>query len=460
MNFIRGAIENMERIAKHGFPKAPSVLPQIHHAFSRLVSDVEAAEDQEELFPFLRECQKRTVSELKRGELNRVLRGAWCDDEFEDLGNAALERALVDRRSSSTRALIDGYLIYFPNERDVIDTLANACRELTQDQDGAWRSRSHRYALFEPAKAIEALGAAMAADERDTFASTCADAGLGASPFATRVGQLAFSEGCLKIAGRREEQAVLSQRNLLDLLGREDQFDDAAAIVRALLEPWINGNPEPAHRQAITAFLLDRVADPRFLSTQRKWRPIRAHIADDVGEDHADAIIGILRRWLTDVAMRTFFRAIAQTTNKQHQWSQRQAFWLAYLDAGVVGDAWPALGPNAQAQIRSVARTEGERLEHGLTVDSPPASSSLIMQIGDLRIAEWSDDGMCRFWSASNDQAPGLYEKYYEKRVLRTTTGRSDFEALRHDSGGNWMKRAAKIIHRRTGVPHPQYGRG
>lgn len=460
MNFIRGAIDRMEGIARHGFPKPPSILPQIHHAFAKLGSDVEAAEDQEELIPFLRDCQQRSVSDLKRGELNRVLRGAWCDSEFEDLGISALERALADRRSSSTRALIDGYLIYFPLERGVIDRLAKACIELTHDQDGAWRSRSDRYALFEPAKAIEALGAAMSADERDAFVSTCADAGLGASPFATRVGQLAFSDGCLKIADRKQEQSVVAQRNLLDLLDREDQFDDAAAIVRALLEPWVEGSPEPAHRQAITAFLLDRVADPRLYPKKQKWVPIRTHIADEVGADRADEIIGVLRRWLTDAAMRMFFRAIAETTDRPDQWKQRQEFWLAYLDAGLVTDAWPALGPRARNQIRNVARSQGERLEHGVTQNGPTSSSSLLLRIGDLTISEWSDNGYCRFWSSSNPDAPVLFKNRYDNGQLRTMQGKSDFEYIGHNASGRWRPKIAKFIHSRTGVAHPQYGRG
>lgn len=447
-------------MAKHGFPKPPSILPQIHHAFALLGSNVEAAEDQEELIPFLRDCQKRSVSHLKRGELNRVLRGAWCDEEFEDLGISALERALADRRSSSTRALIDGYLIYFPNKRGVIDTLAKTCRELTQEKDGAWRSRSQRYALFEPAKAIEALGATMSADARDAFVSTCADAGLGASPFATRVGQLAFSKGCLKIAGRKQDQAVVAQRNLLNLLEREDQFDDAAAIVRALLEPWVDGSPEPAHRQAITAFLLDRVADPRLYPQKQKWVPIRAHIADEVGADRADEIIGVLRRWLTDAAMRMFFRAIAETTDRPDQWKQRQEFWLAYLDAGLVTDAWPALGPRARNQIRNVARSQGERLEHGVTQNGPTSSSSLLLRIGDLTISEWSDNGYCRFWSSSNPDAPILFKNRYDNGQLRTMQGKSDFEYIKHDASGRWRPKFAKFIHGRTGVAHPQYGRG
>lgn len=460
MSLIRGAIERMEGIARHGFPKPPAVLPQIHHAFALLGSEVEVAEDQEELIPFLRDCQKRLITDLKRGELNRVLRGAWCEAEFDNLALAALGRAREEKRSSSARALIDGYLLYFPVEREAIAPLAAACGERARRQDNSWRNRANKFELFDPRQAVERLASRMAAGEPDAFASTCSDAGLGASPFATRIGQLAFTKACLKVAERKREEAVQAQKNLLRLLANEDQFDDAASIVRALLEPWIDGSPEAAHRQAITAFLLDRVADPRLYFKKQKWVPIHLQIAEAVGTERADDIIGVLRRWLTDAAMRMFFRAIAETTDRPDQWKQRQEFWLAYLDADLVTDAWPALGPRAKSQIQSVARVQGERLEHGTTQNGPASSSSLLLQIGDLTISEWSDNGYCRFWSSANPDAPQLYESRYDNGNLRTMHGQNDFTYIGHDAGARWRPRIAKLIHDRTGVPHPQYGRG
>jgi hypothetical protein len=460
MNRLREAIELTEGIARHGFPKPPTVLPHIHHAFALMGGGVGDAEGHEQLIPFLRECAKRPVSDLRRSDLNRVLKGAWCDAEFDELGFNAIDRALQDERSSSARSLVDGYLLYFPSGRPGIEPLANACRRLAQGRGDHWQRRAERFDLFEPLRAPDTLASGMAEDKAGAFGATCSEAGLGASPFATRLGQLAFSAACLKIASKKGAAAVASQENLLELLLREEYFDDAANIVRALLEPWVDDSPAPTHRQAIMAFLLDRVADPRLFPRKQKWTPIRTHIAVQTGPERADEIISVLRRWLTEVAMRTFFRAIAETTDRRDQWNQRQQFWLAYLDAGVVSDAWPALGPRAKNQIRSVARSQGERLDHGETQNGPPSSSSLIMDIGDLRIAEWSDNGMCRFWSGSNQDAPELYKSYYDNDVLRTTTGKKDFEALRHDAGGMWAFRFAALVYARTGVAHPKYGRG
>jgi hypothetical protein len=460
MTSIRFAIEHMSGVARQGFPKPPTVLPHIYHAFALLGSGVDAAEDLEELLPFLRRCQEQPVASLRRGELNRLLKGAWCDSAFDDLGLSAVARAQDDERTSSTRNLIDGYLLYFPYDREVIGPLSQACERQIAAKDNPWSRRAGVYKLFRPDLAPTKLAESMASDEPDAFVVTCLNAGLGASPFATRIGQVAFAEACLRIAALPGERALVPQRHLLDLVEREEQFDAAANIVRALLEPWRKQNPPPALRQAITSFLLDRVADPRLSPQKQKWLPIRTRITEQAGEDTAEDVIGVLRRWLTDVAMRTFFKAIAETTDRRDQWKQRQAFWLAYLDAGVVGDAWPALGPRAQNQIRSVAREQGERLDHGTTQNGPTASSSLLLQIGDLVISEWSDNGYCRFWSSNNSHAPVLYRSRYDNSQLRTMTGKSDFAYVGHDAGGVWVHRIARLIYERTGVPHPLHGRG
>src|SRR3546814_5036844 len=98
------------------------------------------------------------------------------------------------------------------------------------------------------------------------------------------------------------------------------------------------------------------------------------------------------------------------------------------LDEGLVTDAWPALGSRAKYQIDSLIRQSGERPEYGQIRGGPSQSSSIIMQIGDLRISEWSDNGSCRFWSDTDPGAPKLYAKVYDGGKLRTTSGRSDFE--------------------------------
>ncbi|MBH0114372.1 hypothetical protein I5E68_15610 [Novosphingobium sp. YJ-S2-02] len=460
MNIIRGAIGRMADLASHGFPNPPTTLPQLHHAFANLETGVEESEPREELVPFLRRCATVGIRTLRRSELNRLLRGVWCDAEFEGLGLNAIECALQDRKNSTTKALIDGYLLYFPMGRPAMEPLAEACRHLVEDQGGYWLDRHREYRLFDPANGPASIGQQLAENEEGAPASMFVKAGLGLSPFATSFGHHAFADACRTVAVMRGQSAYAGQDRLLDILEGEGQFDNTAAIVRALLEPWTDATPAAEHRQRVTAFLLERISDPRVNPGKRKWNPIHTNLSAEVGAERAGAIIQVLRRWLTDVAMRVFFTAIAETTDRPDMWDERKKFWLAYLDAGHISDAWPALGARAKLEIAQIARSQGESLEHGEISSGPSGSSSLIMQIGDLRISEWSDTGRCRFWDAQDGQAPKLYDRNYRNEALRTMSGNRGFESLRHDKTGGWRYRFANTIYRRTGIEHPRFGKG
>src|SRR3546814_17906320 len=106
--------------------------------------------------------------------------------------------------------------------------------------------------------------------------------------------------------------------------------------------------------------------------------------------------------------MREFFRAIAKTTDRPDQWAQREKFWMAYLDEGLVSDAWPALGVRARNQIEDLIRLRGERPAYGIIRGGPASSSSIIMQIGDGRISEWSETVSGRFGRSKDHTPPAL----------------------------------------------------
>ena len=81
------------------------------------------------------------------------------------------------------------------------------------------------------------------------------------------------------------------------------------------------------------------------------------------------------------------------------------------------------------------------------------------MTIGDVRIAEWSDNGSCRFWPAARPKAPLMYQSVYYGLVLRSMDAERGYEPLPH-MGSTWQNRFAKRIYDRTGILHPLYGRG
>lgn len=459
MSSLRSAIARMEALASAGLAKPPITQSELQRQLARLDASVSDAEPVVELKPFLREAADKGAGGLPRFQLNRVLRGAWCDPEFDELGVAALERADVDHRRSSDQAVIDGYLTYFPAGRSIMPMLAEAASRAAGRHDWAWRERSARWDLFLPQMGPTNVARDLVSRNADGVYLLMREAGLGANLAASGFGQDVFAETCRATAALRPDKAVSAQRNMLRMFDTEAQAGQLELVVRALLEPWIRTKPEPAHRKAISEFLLDQVGDPRLQRT--RWDRIVRSLAESIGDERAREVTQVFKRWLTEVAMREFFRAIAKTTDRPDQWAQREKFWMAYLDEGLVSDAWPALGIRARNRIEDLIRQSGERPEYGNISGGPASSSSIIMQIGDLRISEWSDNGSCRFWSDTDPGAPKLYAKIYDGGKLRTTAGGADFEYESHvPASPGWEGKFAGIIHRRTSITHPRFGRG
>ena len=459
MTAVKEAIARMHALASAGFPKGPTTQPEIQKQLGQFDQGVGTAEPVEELLPFLERSRSKGVGQLRRYELNRVLRGAWCDAAFDDFGADAVERADHEGKRSSDQAIIEGYLSYFPHDRPVIDRFAGAARRAANRHVWAWRRRSQSWHLFDPTKGPARVGNAVASAPPGEGSALLADIGLGRQIAATRFGRVAFVAGCSEIAARRGEKAARAQAGLLSLFDAENQASDLPHLVRALLEPWVSDKPATEHRKALSAFLIDQVGDPRMFP--KRWESVLSALAKSIGAERAAAIVQVLKRWLTEVAMREFFKAIAKTTDRPDQWKQRSSFWLAYLDAGLVTEAWPALGQRARQGIEDLIRQSGERPEFGVMHRGPVSSSTIIMQIGDLRIAEWSDNGSCRFWSDNDPRAPKLYAKTYDGGELRTTAGRRDYEFHSHvPASPGWENKFAGVIYRRTGVTHPVLGRG
>ena len=150
MSFLRSSIVRMEALASAGLAKPPTTQPELQRQLAKLDASVGEAEPTVDLKPFLHGAVKIGAHSLPRFQLNRVLRGAWCDPEFDDLGSAALDRAVADQRRSSDQAVIEGYLSYFPVDRPIIGKLADAASNAAGRHDWAWRDRTKRWALFAP----------------------------------------------------------------------------------------------------------------------------------------------------------------------------------------------------------------------------------------------------------------------------------------------------------------------
>ena len=190
MSFLRAAIDRMDAVASAGLAKPQITQPELQRQLAKLDASIGEAEPVFELKPFLRSAAESGARALSRVQLNRVLRGAWCDPEFDDLGSTALDRAADEQRRSSDQAIIDGYLTYFPAERPIMSKLADAASRAALRHEWAWRERARQWELFVPPNGPARVALDLIQRDDDQVFQLVRETGLGTNLAASGFGKI------------------------------------------------------------------------------------------------------------------------------------------------------------------------------------------------------------------------------------------------------------------------------
>lgn len=387
---------------------------------------------------------------LARRDLRRLVSEMWPDERCNLIAPKVLDAAIAAEVKSLDRAVLTAYLRHFPTEHPAFDRLRAASSLAAGRRDWVWRDRGERWALWDAQAGPGRLAQTLL--ETDDPLAAMRGAGLDGDLAHGEFVAEAIEAACARAGKARGEEAQQLGERLIVLFERTDIAGRDAMLASGLLTPWLSNAPPKAYQDRMGKLMVARVGDPRFDSA--KWDALLGRSVE------AQAIITLLRRWLTDQTVREFFKVVTHTTDDLVQWRERETFWLAYLDAELIDDAWFALGTKADDLIRS----KGEKSEvgYGLIEGSrqyaDPSHSSLILSIGDLRIAEWSHSGACRFWRDKDRTAPKPYGKKYFGYQLRAMNGGTGFEQLSHWSG--WQKTFSSKVHEESGRQHPKHGAG
>ena len=201
-----------------------------------------------------------------------------------------------------------------------------------------------------------------------------------------------------------------------------------------LLAPFTdNTSPASPIRHTLHNFFLAQFGHPRLPSGRAGWYKIRPELQD------------LITRWTVDKSLEDFFKIVEETAYNDH-WTYRKAFWKAYIQRGIVIDAWFALGRRANR----VSSLFTDSLEHATLSQANLDHSVLLMQTKDLTVVEWSHSGACRIWFTGSDNAPKLYKKTYSGRNLRSP---ADFEQVHFGNHrGSWQDRIVTWIASKTGT--------
>lgn len=392
---------------------------------------------------------------LARRDLRRLVNEMWPDRRCDMVAPGVLDAAVAKDAKSVDRAVLTAYLRHFPLDHPHFERLRAASALTAGRRDWPWRQRGEDWALWDKDAGPERLAKALL-DHPDAMATLRA-AGLDGDLVQGEFVADALEAACEQAADASGDQAVAIGGRLIALFDVLAIRNINAMLTWALLTPWVNRPPPDDHRNRITNLLVSRVGDPRIHLA--RWQALAAEMRDP----DALRLVAMVRRWLTQRTVRQFFAIVGATTNDPRQWAAREEFWLAYLDDGAIDDAWFAFGRQAEALAQGTIRPDDGLMYGEITGGGADSSqSALIMAIGDVRIAEWSNNGACRFWDRRDPKAPELYKSQYFGMQLRAMNGGQGYDkrfaAIPH--AGGWQPKFAGFIYRLSGSRHSRWHEG
>lgn len=353
-----------------------------------------------------------------------------------------LEAQRSIRSASAIRRLIHAYCMHFDSKHSGIRLIGMFLREAVSSvpttKRWAWRERDRRFDLFDPTKVPDRLAELVVISENPR--KELEGVGLSGQLMA---GGLAANVllSALKITQRRlsNDPKIDDVNRIIGWVQAEDggmhYSAYRSAVADSFLLPWTTKAPEPALRQMIQSFLLDKLSDPRI--DGGAW----------LGTDNAAR--EVITRWLAQATLEQFLKVVDRVAPR-HQWEYRRAFWNAYIEKGLVSNAWVAFGTAGAQVARRIAETTGDGLMRRFATLGKSGSDQavLLLNIGELVIADWSHDGRLRIWRSGNKSAPEFNQQSYIASDLRAD---SEFDTV-HSPPDGWQSKAEAFIRRHTGI--------
>lgn len=347
-------------------------------------------------------------------------------------------------RASAIVSLIRVLLLHYaPNHSGFRRWLATAREILGRSKSprvAGWAERCNRFCLLQR-------------DGPEQFAKLMLDAGGNFTQIEEQAGlerDLAQSEflGCVcdeilkrlyfDLKTSRSEISLLPKiLPFFEFKGNGLRFENRRKnIADFLLLPFASGDP-PTERvkDALKGFFLRCYGDPRI----HPWR---------LWEQADERARGVMNRWFVTATLEDFFRVIGKAALESH-WQYREAFWRAYLGAGVIDEAWVILGERVSRGAMSMLRGAGggyAQLIGGIQKEQ----SVLIIKIANLIFSEWSHNGTCRAWIVNDRKAPEMYKQQYKRSDLVSAPRFS--QVHRGSENGRWQENLAEFIREHTGI--------
>jgi hypothetical protein len=218
----------------------------------------------------------------------------------------------------------------------------------------------------------------------------------------------------------------------------------------AMLAPFESTMPHSDVQKLLISKLVEKFRDPRIHS----W----PNLSGNNGDTRREKCIATIRRWLSIEYLDLFIQIIERTA-VDRQFRPRKAFWMQYFEKDKISDVTLVLASDADSAARRTRSrmVNAEYMQWAKLGSALSDQSVLLMQLGDLIIAEWSHSGAIRFWRADAKSAPKFHLPEYlgyqlRRGSLKIKVGHGFRDAITHHENGQWMRWASDAIKYHTGV--------
>lgn len=391
------------------------------------------------------------LTDLPRFALSYGLQSADDPAAGGEAGFASLI-AEAERRAdrSSARAVLRALLDGFDPDAPRTAALAGALRTLAPRLPPDMGRLTRLLKLAKPPRAVVTVAGLLGTDRNGLrFARpSVLRTPLGAHAIARVI------EATVTGAASAEPKATLEE---LIALGSLDDGTLSprlrALLYPALVRPFLDGTPDAAWRNPVKELVLGAHGGPRLPAT------VRPRLHRDHDGSLASRCVALVRRWLAVDTFRLFI-AVIDRTGVDDQWRARRDFWMRYFETEAVTDVRAIFAGEADRVARHVRAQPGNRaMTWAKLGQAQPNHSVLLMQIGPLRIAEWSHSGRVRFWLPQARPQPRMNAGEYVGPELRDGSipvwhpdQNAMVDGFVHHANGRWRSYTAAVIAKHAGV--------
>lgn len=163
-----------------------------------------------------------------------------------------------------------------------------------------------------------------------------------------------------------------------------------------------------------------------------------------------------VKKWHVYQSILLFFKLIGEVVEDvahDHQFPQREKFWIDYFKQDKVSEAWVILGSKgvaAATKYQLSGDPDFATLNWAKLSSAKSDQCALLIKIGDITIVEWSHSGACRLWKSNDPNAPKFSNDKYNSAELRAPVA-VDNDRVVHDAPGRWKQKITQRINSYSG---------